>query len=146
MATGTNIRTYHDGRWHDGDIPIMHAADHGAWLGSTVFDGARYFDGMAPDLLAHCQRVNRSARALMMTPTVDPDDMMRIALDGLSAFPRDAAVYIRPMYWATQGGASAIVPLDEEIGFALCLEQIPMAAPDASTTLTTTRFRRPVME
>ena len=41
MATGTNIRTYFDGRWHDEDVSIMRAADHGSWLGTPVFDGAR---------------------------------------------------------------------------------------------------------
>ncbi len=70
MATGKNIRTYFEGRWHDGDAMIMRAADHGSWLGSTVFDGARYFEGVAPDLEPHCARVNRSAEALMITPTV----------------------------------------------------------------------------
>jgi branched-chain amino acid aminotransferase len=30
----------------------MRAADHGAWQGTTVFDGARYVDGIAPDLMA----------------------------------------------------------------------------------------------
>ena len=27
MATGSNIRTYFDGTWHEGDIPVMRAAD-----------------------------------------------------------------------------------------------------------------------
>ena len=35
MATGTNIRTYFEGQWHDGDVPIMRAADHGSWLGTN---------------------------------------------------------------------------------------------------------------
>ena len=59
MATGTNIRTYFEGRWHDGDIPVMKAADHGTWLGSSVFDGARYVDGIIPDLDRHCARPRR---------------------------------------------------------------------------------------
>ena len=50
MATGTHIRTYFEGRWHDGNVAIMHAADHGAWLGSGVFDGARSVNGLTPDL------------------------------------------------------------------------------------------------
>jgi len=45
MATGKNIRTYYEGTWHDGDVAVMRAADHGTWLGTTVFDGARYFEG-----------------------------------------------------------------------------------------------------
>lgn len=146
MATGKNIRTYFDGRWHDKDVPIMRAADHGSWLGTTVFDGARFFDGMTPDLDAHCSRVNRSAEALMLTPTVSTEDMVAIALEGLSAYAPDTAVYIRPMYWGIDGDATAIVPQAEETGFALCLEEIPMAAPTASATLTRTRFRRPVLE
>ena len=146
MATGTNIRTYFEGTWHDGDVPIMRAADHGAWLGSGVFDGARYFDGVAPDLEAHCRRVNNSAKALMLTPTVSVEDMVAIAWEGLKSFPWDAAVYIRPMYWGIDGDITAIVPGDDKTGFALCLEQIPMAAADVTARLTRTRFRRPVLE
>ncbi|MDD9716988.1 branched-chain amino acid aminotransferase [Dinoroseobacter sp. PD6] len=146
MATGTNIRTYFEGRWHDGDVPIMRAADHGSWLGSTVFDGARWVDGVAPDLAAHCARVNASAEALMITPTVTTEEMVEIALEGVKSYPPEAAVYIRPMYWALDGGHLAIVPRENATGFALCLEEIPMAPPDTATTLTRTRFRRPVLE
>ncbi len=146
MATGTNIRTYFNGTWHAGDIPVMNAADHGAWLGTTVFDGARYFEGILPDLEPHCARVNRSAEALMITPTVSSADMVEIVKEGLAAYPKDAAVYIRPMYWALEGGDLGIVPKEGATGFAVSLEEIPMAPKTASTTLTTTRFRRPVME
>lgn len=34
MAVGKNIRTYFNGTWHDSDVAIMQAADHGSWLGS----------------------------------------------------------------------------------------------------------------
>lgn len=146
MATGTNIRTYFNGTWHDGDVPIMHAADHGAWLGSSVFDGARYVNGLAPDLDLHCARVNRSAEALMLTPTVSTSDMIAIAREGLASYAKDSAVYIRPMYWGINGDPSAIVPSQDATGFALCLEEIPFAPATASTTLGLTRFRRPVME
>ena len=146
MATGTNIRTYFEGTWHNGDLSVMKAADHGAWLGTTVFDGARLFDGLVPDLEAHCARINRSARALMITPTVKTDDMIAIVREGLTQYPREAAVYIRPMYWALAGDELGIVPLKDATGFAISLEQIPMAPPEAATTLTRTRFRRPVLE
>lgn len=146
MATGTNIRTYFEGTWHDGNAQIMRAADHGAWLGSSVFDGARFFDGLSPDLNAHCARTNRSAAALLLTPTVATEEMVEIAREGLKAYGKDKAVYIRPMYWGIDGDPTAIVPQEDSTGFALCLEEIPMAAPEASVTLTTTRFRRPVLE
>lgn len=147
MPTGTNIRTYFDGAWHDGDIPVMKAADHGMWLGSNVFDGARFAHGLTPDLDKHCARVNASAEALMVTPTVSTEEMVDIIHEGLKRYPRDAAVYIRPMYWAIDGGMSAIVPREGGgTGFAVSLEEIPMAPPEASATLTRTRFRRPVLE
>ena len=146
MATGTNIRTYFEGRWHDGDVPVMRAADHGMWLGSSVFDGARWFEGRVPDLAAHCERVNRSAGALMITPTVSPIDMVQIVEEGLKSYGPNDAVYIRPMYWALEGGPLGVLPKMGATGFAICLEQIPMAPQDTTTTLTTTKFRRPVLE
>jgi branched-chain amino acid aminotransferase len=146
MATGTNIRTYFEGAWHAGDVMIMRAADHGSWLGTTVFDGCRQFDGVAPDLEAHCARVNRSAEALMITPTASTEDMVAIVREGLSHYPKTAAVYIRPMYWALEGGPLGVAPKEGATGFAVCLEEIPMAPAGATTTLTTTRFRRPVLE
>ena len=97
MATGTNIRTYFNGRWHECDIAVIRAADHAAWLGTSVFDGARYFEGIAPDLAAHCARVNCSADALMIEPTVMPDEIQAIIWEGLRGYAADAAVYIRPI-------------------------------------------------
>jgi branched-chain amino acid aminotransferase len=146
MATGKNIRTYFEGTWHEGDVPVMRAADHGSWLGTTVFDGARFVNGLMPDLDLHCARVNRSAEALMITPTVSTEDMIAITKEGLAKYPTGAAVYIRPMYWAINGDATAIVPSAEATGFAICLEEIPFAAATATTTLGLTKFRRPVID
>ncbi len=146
MATGQNIHTYFEGTWNKGNIAIIHAADHGAWLGSSVFDGARYFNGVAPDLLAHCERVNQSAKALMLKPSISTPDMVEIVWEGLKLFSTNAAVYIRPMYWAIDGDISAIVPKGQTVGFAVCLEEIPLAPDTASVRLTRTRFRRPVLE
>jgi len=147
MAVGTDIRTYFDGAWHDGDLAVMRAADHGSWLGTTVFDGARYAHGLTPDLDLHCARVNASAEALMIKPTVTPEDMVKIIHEGLAAYDSRTAVYIRPMYWSITGGPLGVMPdRDGGTGFAVCLEATPMAPPGSSTTLTRTRFRRPVLE
>ncbi len=145
MATGRNIRTWFDGRWHDGDLPVIRAADHGAWLGSNVFDGARYARGLAPDLDRHLARVNRSAEAMGLSPTHTVEEMIAITREGLAAYAPDAAVYIRPMYWATAGEPGAIVPVAESAVFCLCLEEIPLAPADRHATLCTTRFHRPVL-
>ena len=146
MASGENIKTYFNGAWHDGDRYIMRAADHGTWLGSSVFDGARFFEGATPDLLLHCERVNNSAKAMMLDPIVTPEEMVDIIKDGLSSFDKATSVYIRPMYWALDGGESLVLPKENSTAFSICLEQIPMASASASATLSRTKFRRPVLE
>jgi len=145
MATGTNIHTYFEKNWHKGNIPIMNAADHGSWLGSTVFDGARYFDGVAPDLLAHCERLNQSAKAMGLVPTYSEKEIYDLILEGLANYTKQSAVYIRPMYWGIGNGYSAIVPDGANIGFCICLEEIPMASDANTTTLTRTSFHRPIL-
>lgn len=146
MAFGKNIRTFFEGKWHEDDVAVMRAADHGIWQGSSVFDGARLFDGVAPDLDLHLARVNRSAEAMMITPTVTPKEMLDIAREGLRAYGPGQSVYIRPMYWAIDGSDLGIAPAENSTAFALCLEEVPMPPAAGQTTLTRTRFRRPVME
>lgn len=146
MAFGTNIHTYFEGRWHEGDLPVMRAADHGMWQGSSVFDGARMFQGVVPDLVAHCDRVNRSADALMIDATLGAAEMAAIAREGLRGFGPGAAVYVRPMYWAIAGSDLGIAPARGQTGFALCLEEVALPDFERPTTLCRTRFRRPVLE
>ena len=145
MATGTNIRTFFNGSWHDEDAMILRAADHGAWLGSSVFDGARYAFGLTPDLHAHCARLNASARSMLITPIHTDDEIHDIALEGLKHYPAESAVYIRPMYWALEGGPSAVLPKEGATGFCICLEELPMPPSTKTVSLTRTRFERPVL-
>lgn len=140
------VRTFWEGRWHDLDVAVMKASDHGIWQGSSVFDGARRFDGLVPDLDLHCARVNRSAEALMITPTCATLDMIAIIREGLADFVPDQAVYIRPMYWALHGSDLGVSPEPGATGFAIALEECAMPNPTFATTLTRTRYRRPVLE
>lgn len=146
MAMGKYIRTFWEGRWHDGDVAVMRAADHGIWQGSSVFDGARLFDGLCPDLDLHCARINRSAEAMMITPTCAPEDMAAIIREGLQGFGPGQDAYIRPMYWALHGSDLGIEPMPGATGFAISLEEVPMPPADFATTVTRTHFRRPVLE
>ena len=54
MAEWSRTWTWLDGEWIEGNRPIMGPRTHAFWLGSSVFDGARYFEGRAPDLDLHC--------------------------------------------------------------------------------------------
>jgi branched-chain amino acid aminotransferase len=140
------VRTFWEGRWHESDVAVMKASDHGMWQGSSVFDGARRFDGLVPDLDKHCARVNRSAEALMITPTCASEDMVAIIREGLADFVPGRAVYIRPMYWALHGSDLGVSPEPGATGFAVALEECAMPNPSYATTLTRTRYRRPVLE
>lgn len=145
MAIGEIIWTYFNGVWHQGDLPVMNAADHGTWLGTLVFDGARQFNGVVPDLAPHCARINESAKAMGMDPTMSADEMVALTREGLAKFDADAPVYIRPMYWSKEGGPGIIAADPASTQFSLCLEQIPMPTADASQTLCRTEFIRPMI-
>lgn len=137
--------TYYKGDWHQGDVRILGAASHATWLGSLVFDGARLFEGVAPDLDKHSARVNASALALDLAPTLTGPEIEGLAFDGMKKFALGTDVYIRPMYWAEESAVGILPPKPESTDFALCLEEMPMVAP-TGFTITTTRFRRPTME
>ena len=139
------IWTFYRGDWHEGNLRILGASSHATWLGSLVFDGARAFEGVAPDLDRHAARVVDSAHALALEPTLSGPDIAALAREGLRRFSREAALYIRPMYWAEDGDAGTVPPLSSSTDFALCLEEVPMAVP-SGFTITTTRFRRPTLD
>ncbi len=140
------IHTWFEGDWHTGNPAVMKAADHGTWLGTLVFDGARMVDGLVPDLDKHCARVNASALALGFNPVMDADEMVPLIHDGLARFEAGTPVYIRPMMWTGDWGEGVIPGAPDSTVLCICLEEVPMAKADNSTTLATTRFHRPTLE
>ena len=136
---------YLDGEWIEGNVPIMGTTSHASWLGSTVFDGARWFEGLAPDLDLHCERVNASALALGLQPTKTAKEIEELALEGIKRFDGKTAVYIKPMYWAEHGGYS-LVPADPaSTRFCLTLFETAML-PLQGFTVSVSPFRRPSIE
>lgn len=146
MTEFSQTWTWMDGSWHDGNVPIMGPRSHAAWLGSSVFDGARLFDGVMPDLIAHLERVNASARALGLQPTMSVGEMRELTEEGVTKFDPAAALYIRPMYWAEDGGFMAVAPKPESTRFCLCLYETPMPTHMAGFSITLSHFRRPTIE
>ena len=110
----TKTWTFYEGDWHEGNVPIMGVRDHAAWLCSSVFDGARTFEGVSPDLDLHCARVNASAETMHLKPTVSEETWMGLTRDAIKRFDKDAALYIRPMYWAERSGMLLVAP-DPEV-------------------------------
>lgn len=147
MAKLSETWTYVDGDWHAGNVLVAGPRTHSFWMATSVFDGARYFEGVTPDLDRHCERLNRSAKALMLKPTQSVETMMGLVKDGLKRFQSKEAVYIRPMYWADDGGVSgsSIPPNPESTRFLLCLYVAPLNPPKGFT-ITVSPFRRPSPE
>ena len=144
MLSNRQIWTWFEGEWHEGNFPIMGSADHGTWLGTMVFDGARYFNGVMPDLDLHCERVNASTRAMGMKVCMETEKIIELAQEGVKKFTGDVPLYIRPMCWSTVGGDLAVDADPDSTAFALCIEEASMA-PFIGTSLTTTSFERPTL-
>ena len=145
MRPVSSTWTYFEGDWHAGNVAIMGPRTHGAWLGSTVFDGARAFEGVTPDLEAHCERVNRSAANFLLKPVVPVETWLGLALEGLQRFDPGAELYIRPMYWADQGFGGGVKFDPETTRWCLSIYEQPMPAPTGSA-ITLSPFRRPTIE
>ncbi len=144
MTAWSRTFTYLDGEWIEGNRPIVGPRTHAFWLGSSVFDGARAFDGVAPDLDRHCERVNRSARAMGLNPTASAGAIEDLVHEGMRKFSPGAELYIRPMYWAEEGGAGSSVPPDpESTRFCLCLYEAPL--PElVGIAITRSQFAKPL--
>ena len=67
---------------------------------------------------------------------------LEIAKEGVAKFPSDAALYIRPMFWAENG---FVAPDAESTQFCLCVHDAPLPDP-TGFSLTVSPFRRPSAE
>jgi branched-chain amino acid aminotransferase len=137
--------TFFEGDWHEGNVAIMGPRTHGAWLGSVIFDGARAFEGVTPDLQAHCERVNLSAKNFLLKPVVPLETWLGLAHEGLKRFDAEAELYIRPMYWADQGFGGGVKFDPETTRWCLTIYEAPMPKPVGSA-ITLSPFRRPTIE
>ncbi|MGB7716250.1 MAG: branched-chain amino acid aminotransferase [Pseudolabrys sp.] len=137
--------TFYEGDWHEGNLPIMGVRDHATWLCSSVFDGARTFEGVSPDLDLHCERVNASAQTMHLNPVLSTGTWLELVRDGIKRFDKEAALYIRPMYWAEHSGALLIAPDPQSTKWCLSVYEAPMRKPDGFS-ITLSPYRKPSLE
>ncbi|MCL2453463.1 MAG: branched-chain amino acid aminotransferase [Alphaproteobacteria bacterium] len=137
--------TYFNGAWFEGNQPILGPRTHGTWLGSMVFDGARAFEGVTPDLDLRLARVNASAVNMQLAPMLTVDEWRAIVDEGLQHFPRDAQLYIRPMYWPEEGIGGGVKFDSSSTNWCLTIYEAPMPEPKGSA-VTLSPFRRPTAE
>jgi branched-chain amino acid aminotransferase len=136
--------TFIDGEWHGGNPPLMGALTHASWMASVVFDGARAFEGVTPDLDRHCRRVVDSCNAFGLRPILSAGEIQDIALDGVGRFATGAELYIRPMFFA-ESSIGLVLPDPESTRFALVV--LPVALPNGDGFSTCiSPFRRPGAE
>ena len=138
--------TWIDGEWVHGNPGIMGPRTNAAWLASSVFDGARYFESVMPDIDLHAARLNDSAGKIGLKPTMDAGRIVELTREGVKKFAAGTALYIKPMYWGEEDGPGTVISPDPEgTRFCLCLFESPMA-PTTGAALTVSPFRRPTLE
>jgi len=130
-----------DGRWVEGNPPLLGPMANAFWMASVAFDGARAFAGVAPDLDRHAARLLRSAKVLGLEPTVSAEEIAARAWDGIRKFAPGSELYIRPLFYAEEG---FVIPKPESTKFVLTIFDAPMPDPKGfSATLSDTRRPTP---
>ena len=130
--------TFFDGEWHDGSPPVMGPLTQSFMHGSTVFDGARAFSRMVPDLDLHCARLLNSAKVMGLEHALTAQDLCDLAIEGVRRFPEDAELYIRPAMWAEDG---FLIP-EGKARFSMTLFEVPMPDP-SGLKVCLSNYRRP---
>ena len=129
-----------DGSWQEGNPAIFGPMTHATWMASVVFDGARAFEGVTPDLDLHCERTVASALSFGLQPTLPAGEILEIAKEGVSKFDSGAELYIRPMLWAETG---FVAPDPESTRFCLSVFEAPMPQPKGMGVQLSS-YRRPL--
>lgn len=130
---------WHAGRWHDRQPKVLGPLDHAMWMSSSVFDGARIFDGFGPDIDRHCERLLDSARKMLLHPTLGAEEIEGLVVDAFAKLPQQKAYYVLPMFYAMRG---FVAPDPESTDFLLAVYEAPMPAPDGFS-VGVAPFRRP---
>ena len=134
--------TWYKGDWHIGNPMVMGPMNHAPWLGSCVFDGARAFEGVAPDLDQHCERLTRSAASFGLKIIKSAAEIEELIRDGIAKFPKGAELYLRPMFWAADG----FIDVDPDTTeFSVSVYDAPLPKP-TGFSITCSPFRRPSFE
>ncbi|HET7330857.1 branched-chain amino acid aminotransferase [Dyella sp.] len=124
--------------WTTEQRPLLGLRDNSFWMGNSVFDGARAYDNVTPDLELHCARLLRSATHMLMRPTIDAESLAAICRAGVAHFEHGAELYIRPMFYARGG---FIVPDPDTTECAIVIHRAPL--PRNGFSACTAPFRRP---
>jgi len=134
---------WYDDRWYNNEQPkLLGPLDHGMGMASVVFDGARGFDGLAPDLDRHAARVVESAKRMLLIPTKTADEIEALCREALDRLPRDMITYIRPMFYARDG---FVLPDSSSTEFTLVVFELAWPKSDGMRCCFSS-YRRPARD
>lgn len=137
------IWTYASGEWFEGDKAILAPRHQAFWLASSVFDGARYMSGKAPDLDKHIERLMKSAYTLGMKPNKSAAEVEALAWEGIQKFDGDEALYICPVFYAEEG--AVVLPDPSSTQFTMVVRESPIPAFEGFSACLSS-FRRPARD
>lgn len=138
--------TFFEGKWHDGNVPIMGPRTHAALLRlGRVRRCARIRGGGAGSRPPRRPRQSvcdqfwpeAGGRCRHLTST--------LANEGIARFAPNAELYVRPMYWAQNGSGGGVLFDPETTNWCLCIYEAPMPKP-VGNAITLSPFRRPTAE
>jgi branched-chain amino acid aminotransferase len=134
---------WHDGRWYEDEQPkLLGPMDHAMWMATVAFDGARAFDGLAPDLDRHCARLIDSTRKMLLEPTFSAEEIEDLCRQAVGRLPRTVPLYIRPMFYAMRG---FVVPDAASTEFVLAVYPAPLPEPTGMSCCFSS-YRRPARD
>ncbi len=133
---------FYDNQWFEECPKLTGPTDHSFWLGSSVFDGARVFQGLAPDLGLHVARLFKSACSMGLAPKETETEVERLCVEGIRKLPKTTELYIRPMFFARGG---FVVPEPESTEFCLSVYDAPLPEFDG-IKIRFSAWRRPAQD
>jgi len=131
-------QTYFGNKWRTGNVRVFGAEEKSSWLGMSVFDGARSFENVQPDLDLHCQRSLRSAAVLGLETDIKWEEIFDLVRDGIKRkFKSDMDLYIRISFWDT----SELRQFSTVPGFSITISEYPLTRPNFTANMS--KFVRP---
>src|SRR5277367_6828807 len=75
------MKVYIDGKFYDQKNAKISVFDHGLLYGDGVFEGIRAYNGRVFKLAEHIERLYFSAKAILLTIPLKPEQMSRVVVE-----------------------------------------------------------------
>ena len=125
--------------WYDGSKPIMSAMSQSYMHGSTIFDGARAYNNLVPDLHLHCERLFHSAKVMGLEVPIKIEELIELCKQGIAKFEAGSELYIRPSVFCDSG---FLIPVKNSSNLVITIFKAPMPSKGGFTAMLS-NFRRP---